>query len=227
MTQDRFSPLEFLVVIGVAFGSALVGSFQDVIVGRTPWNDGGWTFGTEETYVAVFYQLLLLPGLAAVLYIGGWKRGDFPLGVTWRATLLGAVIAAGMYAADWGLTYYLQAAFPSLRSAFDLIDSYKPSSPPSAGAILLVCLVNPAFEEIFVAGYVVRALRERFGERIAIGVSTAIRACYHLYQGLVLLPYHAAYGIVQACVYVKYGRLWPLIVSHIILDAAFMIWFRF
>jgi membrane protease YdiL (CAAX protease family) len=78
--------------------------------------------------------------------------------------------------------------------------------------------VNPVFEEVFVAGYVIEALRQRFGVTTAINVSVVIRASYHLYQGVPVFPFHAAYGLLQGYAYVRYGRLWPLIVSHALLD---------
>jgi membrane protease YdiL (CAAX protease family) len=45
-----------------------------------------------------------------------------------------------------------------------------------------------------------------------------IRVLYHLYQGLDAFPFHATYGLIQAYVFAHTGRLWPLIVSHAILD---------
>ena len=110
MTRERFSPLEFVIVVGVAFGGSLFWSIQDVLHGRTAWNNGGWTFSTQDTIAAVLNELLLLPGLVAILYFGGWRRKDFLLGPGWRMTLVGVAIAAGMYLIDWPLTYYLRAA---------------------------------------------------------------------------------------------------------------------
>ena len=70
--------------------------------------------------------------------------------------------------------------------------------------------------------YVIKALSARFGATAALNISVAIRASYHLYQGVIMLPWHCVYGLVQAHVYVRYGRLWPLLVSHAVLDFAAM-----
>lgn len=51
-----------------------------------------------------------------------------------------------------------------------------------------------------------------------MNVSVLIRVLYHLYQGLDAFPFHAMYGLIQAYVFVRTGRLWPLIVSHALLD---------
>jgi membrane protease YdiL (CAAX protease family) len=53
------------------------------------------------------------------------------------------------------------------------------------------------FEELFVCGYVITALKERFGTTAAINVSAGIRVFYHFYQG--------ALGA---------GRDWPTVRPH-------------
>jgi membrane protease YdiL (CAAX protease family) len=224
VAQDRFSPLEFIVVIGVAFGSSILYSVDDLIAGRTMLDATRATFGESDTYAVVLYELLAAPFLAAILYVGGWRWKDFPLGATLGATLLGAVSAAGVYLADWMLTEILKALFPALRSIFAAWDEYRPSDPASLGAIVLLSIVNPVFEEVIVCGYVITALRKRFGDTAAANVSVVIRASYHLYQGLAMLPFHLAYGLLQAYTYLRLGRLWPLIVSHAILDFVAMLY---
>ena len=90
----------------------------------------------------------------------------------------------------------------------------------SAGAasIAAISIVNPCFEELLVLAYVVQALRKRFGLTVAVNVSLTIRLLYHLYQGpLVVIPI-AVFGLAATLVYVRMGRLWPVIVMHGILD---------
>src|SRR5712691_10562482 len=108
--------------------------------------------------------------------------------------------------------------FDSLRASLDLLSSYRPSRPPNLIAIYLLSVVNPVFEEVFVCGYVIPALSPRFGPTAAVNVSAIIRGSYHLYQGIAMAPFHFSYGLIQAYVFVRFGKLWPLIVSHALLD---------
>lgn len=225
MSRERFSALEFVVVISIAFGDMILQSARDVLSGDII---GSWTrgdvFGDSETMSLVVYELLLAPGVIAVLYIGGWRPRDFRFGITWTTTVLGVGLAAAVFAADWLITEWMKLAFPSIRSMIEALDNYRPVESPSLTAIILLSVVNPVYEEVFACGYVIETLRRRFGDIAAANVSVVIRATYHLYQGLILLPLHCLYGLVQAYTYLRVGALWPLIVSHAILDFASMVY---
>lgn len=41
---------------------------------------------------------------------------------------------------------------------------------------------------------------------------------HHLYQGLAAFPFHTMYGLLRGYVIARYRKLWPLIVSHALLD---------
>jgi len=217
--RDRFSPLEFAVVIGLAFGQFILGSLAALLSGGTLAETGSRQGLTDaHLHSVVLYELMAAPVIGALLYVSGWRLKDFPVGATAAGTVAGVVIFAGMWAADAVLVVVLQTLFPSMRPMLEGLAQYVPAAAPSLGAITLAVLVNPAFEEILVAGYVIEALRRRFGDTTAANVSVVIRAAYHLYQGIANLPFHVAYGLVQAYVYVRFGKLWPLIVSHALLD---------
>ena len=221
--RDRFSFLEFAIVVGAAFGTSVIGSIGDLLSGKTVGAPGARdAFNAASTEAVIVYELFIAPTLAVVLYAGGWRLKDFRLGPSVAATLMGTVIVAGMWAADWLLAGMLKLAFPSLQSTMELLQNYKPENPPGVLAIALLSIVNPVFEEVFVCAYVINALSARFGTTAALNISVAIRASYHLYQGVAMLPWHCAYGLMQAHAYVRYGRLWPLLVSHAVLDFAAM-----
>jgi len=84
--------------------------------------------------------------------------------------------------------------------------------------ITIISLLNPLFEELLVLGFVVQSMRKAFGITTAFNVSLALRILSHLYQGpLAVIPI-AVMALVFTLVYVKMGRLWPVIVSHALLD---------
>ena len=169
-------------------------------------------------YGVVLYEAILVPVLLAILYVGGWRWRDFKVAPSAAGTVAGIAIFAGMWLGEWLFSSLMKLVFPAMQSIYDGWEAYRPSHPPTVFAVLILSVVNPVFEEVFVCAYVIEALRRRFGVTVAVNVSVVIRAAYHLYQGIAYQPFHLAYGLVQSYVYVRYGRLWPLFVSHALLD---------
>jgi membrane protease YdiL (CAAX protease family) len=219
LARERFSAIEFLIVIGAAFGYAIFGSLDAVLTGRTVGaTASARDFGDAHVAWTLTFELIVTPFLFGVLYVGGWRLRDLQIRPSVGGTVTGVVIFAGMWIGFALFSVVARALLPALQSAYEVWEAYRPSAPPTLLGVLVLSIINPLFEEIFVCGYVIEALRGRFGTTTAINVSVVIRATYHLYQGIAWQPYHIAYGLVQAYVYARYGRLWPLIVSHALLD---------
>ena len=219
MRQYKFSAAEFVVIVVTAFGTFILTSLLALAFGKTPEEAGPLSFFTSnQLFGIVLYELSLAPVVVSILYLRGWRLADFPLGVTGTATMLGILVAFASVAVDGLITLVLKGLFQNIASALDAYESYAPLGGPGLLSVVALSIVNPVYEEAFVCGYVIAALRERFGVTTAVNVSVAIRVAYHLYQGLAAFPFHAAYGLIQAYIFVRYGKLWPLIVSHAILD---------
>jgi uncharacterized protein len=219
MSRERFSPVEFALVIGVAFGYSILGSINALLSGRTVGQETvARSFDDTHMYGVVLYELIVAPVLLTILYLGGWRLQDLKVAPSVSSTVLGLTIFSGMWLGEWGFSWLMQIVFPAMRSIYELLAAYRPAEAPTLTAIVLVSLINPLFEELFVCGYAIEALRRQFGTTVAINVSVVIRTTYHLYQGIAYQPFHIAYGLVQGYVYVRYDRLWPLFVSHALLD---------
>lgn len=216
----RYSCFEFVLVIGIAFGWAIVGSVLSLLYGLTADEapSSGSAFGKGHLYGVVITELICIPLIAAVLYVRGWRLSDFPMGIGKAATALGLLIATGAWVLDMVIYAGLEQIFPAMWAGGDGGDAYRPTNPPDFVAVYIASIVNPVFEEVVVCGYVIATLSRRFGQTTAVNVSVVIRASYHLYQGIAALPFHLAYGLIQAYTYVRVGRLWPLVVSHAVLD---------
>ena len=80
-----------------------------------------------------------------------------------------------------------------------------------------MALVNGAFEEVFLLGFLARALRG-FGLAIALGVPTLVRVSYHLYQGPLGALWVFAVGLVFALYYARTVQLWPPVFAHVLWD---------
>jgi membrane protease YdiL (CAAX protease family) len=83
---------------------------------------------------------------------------------------------------------------------------------------LAASLINPVFEEVFVCGYVISALKARRGLTTAVNVSAGVRVSYHFYQGAVGVIGIAPMALLFAYWFARTGRLWPLIVAHALQD---------
>ena len=88
----------------------------------------------------------------------------------------------------------------------------------SLATAIVVSLVNPVFEEVFVCGYIIAALRKSSNPWIGVHVSVAIRLLYHLYQGAAALLAAVPFGLIAALWYQRTGKLWPVIVAHAVID---------
>ena len=226
MRQHRYSRLEFALVVGVAFGMSILGSVLSLLHGTTVSEDvTQQVFGTAWLYRVIYSELVCAPFLAAILYAGGWRLRDFPCQINRFTTLLGLIGFVLAWTANSVSDVLVTQIFQTLQGEVDALASYRPSGRTSLVAVYLVSIVNPVFEEVFVCGYVIPAIARRYGETAAINVSVLIRASYHLYQGMAMLPFHVAYGLMQAYMYVRFRNLWPLIVSHALLDFFGLLYF--
>ncbi len=89
----------------------------------------------------------------------------------------------------------------------------------SFAGMLTVSLVNPFFEEFLWLGYGIPALGSRYGLRKACAISVLLRTSIHLYQGTSALLFIVPLAVVFTFYFVRTGRLWPVIVAHVISDA--------
>lgn len=86
--------------------------------------------------------------------------------------------------------------------------------------LLLYSLANAVAEEVVVVAYCVTRLRELgSGPWLAIVVTALLRGSYHLYQGFSAGVGNVVMGLLFGWVFVKYGKVWPLIVAHFAIDA--------
>jgi len=197
---------EFVVVIGGAFGVFILAAvLQALVEPRFDVSDDGlrWLLVHEVTLLAV---------LGAFLHVRGWTTSQLGLNLHPRDFLLGAVLAVAVYAVYFAGSLIAQLIFP--------LKEPPTTANPSITVLnfLIMSVINPVFEEVFVCGYAVSALQKSRGPWFAINVSTAIRLLYHLYQGAFGVLGIVPTGLIFACWFARTGRLWPPIVAHGLLN---------
>ena len=128
------------------------------------------------------------------------------------AALIG-IPGLGLYLLANHLGFSLTIAASQLNDAWWRI-------PVSIG----IAIQNGFAEEALVIGYLLTRLRQlRVGPWIAIFMAAVLRGSYHLYQGYGGFVGNAIMGIIFGFVFLRWRRLWPLIVAHSLIDTVALI----
>jgi membrane protease YdiL (CAAX protease family) len=198
--KHDFHPGEFALVILLAFGLGIVQSLSMAFSG----NNRQIEFNDALLAGMIGYELLFGAMIWLVLRPRQWSLSDFAVHYSNGTTVLGFLLAV-LILAIWYVIELVTGPVPNIISG-------------SLPLVIAGSIVNPVFEEFLVLAYVVQSMRKRFGLMTAMNVSIAIRVSYHLYQGpLIIIPI-AVFGVLVTLVYVRLGRLWPVIFAHAILD---------
>ncbi|GFE88178.1 CPBP family intramembrane glutamic endopeptidase [Steroidobacter agaridevorans] len=204
---ESLSPrAEFATVMLGAFGMFVMSSLTAAF-------DGGPSspLTNDALLDLVAYEAVLLAMLGIFLSLRGWRPADVGLSPTLKDTAIGGVIVLAdymVYIVAWSIYSQFAAAGGNLPISAGL----------QASNVVLLSLVNGFFEELFVCGYLITAVKKRRSVVFAINVSVAIRLAYHLYQGPIAVPSIVPMGLIFGYWFAKTGRLWPLVVAHALMD---------
>ncbi|PJJ53539.1 CAAX prenyl protease-like protein [Mumia flava] len=180
---------------------------------------------SDRAWLDLTYQLLgigfaLVPVLL-VLYLLV-RSGDSPRGV------LGLGRGSRWGDAGWGIGLAALIGLPGLAFYFagravGITATIVPSALDehwwTVPVLVLSAVENAVLEEVVVVGYLMyRLTRLGWGPWTVLATSAAVRASYHLYQGIGPAIGNAVMGIVFGYFYQRTGRVVPLIVAHTILD---------
>jgi membrane protease YdiL (CAAX protease family) len=229
---------EILLVLGMSLGASAVYSVMSLISKLTapaPLSQQTTTLNTSPApgrpLLALFLELFdllfsyVVPALLALYLLNrdrDWspttQRAGTRLGLDrqrWRfdtATGLGLAAVIGIP----GLGLYVAARALGINTdvaAANLTEWW-------AGPVLvLLAFGNGLLEEVVVVGYLVTRLRQTgWGVAAAVTFSAVLRGTYHLYQGFGAFVGNAIMGVVFTLFYLRFRRLWPLVIAHTILD---------
>lgn len=210
---QALSPRDELIIVVVgAFGYSIVGSILSAIT----YKPGVPLFSGADFKNLLLDELIILIVLTTFLRVRGWTFERVGLGPNLRETLTGLGLAVIIIFASrvvWAFAAITSSHILEAEQNSDFVDG---SIEPAV--LIAVSIVNPIFEELFVCGYLVTALKDRAGPWTAINISVGIRLLYHLYQGIVGVIFIVPFGLVLTYWYARQGRLWPLIVAHVVFD---------
>ena len=223
---------EVVLVLALSLGRSGVYAFVNLIFSATA--PGGLaqqkavlngSIAPGRPWFDLIYQLLALGfGVVPVLLVGYLlaRSGDHPRRL-WstgasehrRDAVRGLVLAAVV--GGTGLAFYLVTH--ALGVDLTVVAEDLPHVWWRYPVLLLSALQNALLEEFVVVGYLITRLRQ-LGLRdvTVIGSSALLRGSYHLYQGVGGFLGNAAMGLLFGWLYLRWGRVTPLVVAHTVLD---------
>jgi CAAX protease family protein len=221
--QERIRRLppgvEFLVVVCGAFGIPIFSSIMSLGTGgdSRPSGGGALVFDNAALIGIVTLEIVQSVFLVWFLHARGWTLEKVGLRISWRGTGLGWLLFLTTYVVAMASQHLAEMSLPA--QMHEAAARYPTADRNvSMQLVFLASTVNGIFEELFVAGYIVTALRERRGTWIAINASTVVRLLYHLYQGPIGIMTIVPMGLIYGYAYARTRQLWPLIFSHVLID---------
>lgn len=221
--------IEIVVVLAVTFGlsaySALLNLIESVLLGLSgqviALNPRRSPFDLIDLGLNLVWVFQLSAWGALAIYLL-WRSGialrSIGLGrPRWRPDLLGGVGLAALIGVP-GLALYQIARLLGMNANVEPAELY--DTWWRIPVLLLTAFANGWAEEVIVVGYLITRLRQlQVSPVTAVVATSALRGLYHLYQGFGAGLGNLAMGVVFGYVYLRTGRLWPLIVAHALIDA--------
>lgn len=202
---------EFIIVVLIAFGYFILASILYLLypVTNSSINQAG-------LISLIIYEIIIFAFVWTFLAMREWNFNMLGFNPGIKDTIVGLLLAPLLYGIYWAILNLTVLVFPALESS--IMNTNIIESDISIITVVLVSIINPIFEELFVCAYVIESLKNIKGISFAINVSILLRILYHLYQGIPGLILIIPLGILFSFWYAKTKRLWPIIVVHGIFD---------
>lgn len=223
--------IEVLIVFALSLGRSAVYSVVSLISSLTrpeslrsqnaTLND---SLAPGRPWLDLTYQLLsisfrLVPVVLACYLL--WRTGDsirehvLGRGGRGRDWLRGAALAAGV--GSVGVAFYFFTREIGIN--LTVVASGLPDVWWRYPVLVLSALQNAIVEEVLVVAFLMIRLRQMgMADRGTIVISALVRGSYHLYQGIGGFLGNAAMGVLFGWLYLRWGRVTPLIITHTLLD---------
>ena len=202
--------VEFSIVVLVAFGYFIVGSILSLLLPHST----GMPITQSHLFFLMIYEPIVVFILWKFLSLRGWNLKQ----IGFSPDLYDSMVGVGLFVITYLVNFFVLIIFvPFSQGIYDQVTNMV---EPNLGlsTVLAVSVINPIFEEVFVCGYIVTALKKFRSVTFAINVSIAIRLAYHLYQGVIGVISIVPLGFLFTYWFARTGRIWPLIVAHGIFD---------
>ncbi|CAN5235336.1 CPBP family intramembrane metalloprotease [soil metagenome] len=208
-TRTTTTAIEAAAIIAICFGLSIAGSLNAVAAGF-PVSGGEFTNGAMLSLLAM--EVLLSAVALYVLHRRGfaiWTLVPIP---TWIGCAWGLVLFVAASLIGWLLMSLFATSL-----APQPIERMVQAAHLSLPVVIAVSVVNGAFEEVFLLGFLMRGLRG-YGLSVALGMMLLVRILYHLYQGPVGTVGVFGVGFAFGAFFIRTGKLWPPVFAHVMFD---------
>lgn len=224
---------EILLVLGLSLGASAVYSvvqILDLVTRPTPLSNQTAQLNTSLDSRPIFdfvYQVLENGfDLVPVVLVGFllWKTARphlARLGIEFSRVGRDALGGAGLALAIGipGLALYF--AGRAIGITVDVVPTNLAAHWWTVPVLLLSALRSGVTEEVIVVAYLYARLKDLGWKTWPILLSAALlRGTYHLYQGFGAFAGNAVMGLVFGWLYMRFGRILPLVIAHFFMDAA-------
>lgn len=202
------APTEFCLVIFIGFGITIVGTLAWLINHLGPEAPAASAMHLTNDGI-IEGVVLRVVTLSAILWIGrirGWSLDTFGIRPSWRWTGAGVLLflANGLAGRVFGHL---------MTEVFHTAVDFHRVSELTLPFVVLICIVNPVFEEALECGYFFQAL-QRYGMWMTVLASAAFRGFLHVTMGVSGFAFMFVSGLLFGFFYWRFRQLWPLIVAH-------------
>jgi len=199
---------EALVVVALCFGFFILSSTIAVF---SP-GAGSRAFSDNSLLSIIVLELILAACALGVLSVRGYPLTTLLPRASWTGVVVGTVLYLLVAVADTTLGWF--ASDRLLQPVQQMLEGQR-----SLAVLLSLSVVNGIYEEVFLLAFLQRGLR-RLGGSNALGIALLVRMLYHTYQGPLGLLAVAIFGLMAGYYYLRSGRLFPVIVAHIVVDVS-------
>jgi uncharacterized protein len=207
---------ETVLVLVIAFGTAVPRSLYTLLFPAQVFGRGAPPINGPHLLWTLAYEIAVGAVLAGFLRIRGWTWKRLGFQPHWRDLLWAVALLFVTYTAYYVLSLAVVTVWPGFYQL--ALNTHLVATHIAWPILVAISIINPVFEEVFLCGYVVAAVKDKTGAALAINVSAGIRLLCHLYQGPVGVMSLVPEGLIFATWFARTGRLWPLIVAHALQD---------
>lgn len=201
-------PTEFCLVIFIGFGITTAGTLLWLIdhVSAVPAPPTDLRLDNASVVEGVILRLVTLGIILWIGNIRGWSLKAFGLRLSWKNTAAGVLLFLAFLVIQRILGF-------AIREIFHGTVDFHRAIAMTLPFVILICVVNPVFEEALECGYFFQAL-QRHGMWTPVFASAAFRSFLHASMGINGVVFMFAEGLLHGFVYWRWRQLWPLILAH-------------
>jgi len=199
---------DLVVVTCVCFGWFILASIQAVLAG----------FPIRPFTNSSFYSIIAIEVIFSATAIAYLRTREFDLSTLIPSPSIAGCLIGGLLYIGSGIA---SLPFESLvvvdQADIQPIEQMVANSAVALIPLLALSVVNGLYEEVFLVGYLQRAL-VKYGRLFSVGAVVLVRMLYHLYQGPAGAMSVVIFGVIVSAYYLYTRDLWPVAFAHMTAD---------